>query len=300
MDIKTFGYIYYKTRGYDRESIIREAEIDSETYDFFEQNLKVLLQDISSERGKAENIGNEFVHLTRYLYDRKSDQEEGKPRPDAVKTRSGEIVSLPAVGAITMPSISLARAIEQRRSQRKYTEDQLSSEELSFLLWSTSWARDFRSSERNEFTLRNVPSAGARHPFECYLLIKKVKGIRPGLYYYHPIRHCLSLINESSEISDRIFEGCFNQGMLAEAAVTFIWSAIPYRTAWRYGQRGYRYLYLDAGHVGQNLHLAAEAVDCGACMIGAYLDELMNECIEVDGVSEFVIYIATVGKKPQP
>jgi SagB-type dehydrogenase family enzyme len=88
------------------------------------------------------------------------------------------------------------------------------------------------------------------------------------------------------------------QEMIPKAAVNFILTAVPYRTVWRYGQRGYRYLYLDAGHIGQNIHLAAEAIDAGACMIGAFLDEAMNEALGLDGIEEFVIYIASVGKKP--
>ena len=81
------------------------------------------------------------------------------------------------------------------------------------------------------------------------------------------------------------------------APLTLILSAVPYRTAWRYGQRGYRYLYLDAGHAGQNIHLAAEALGGGACMIGAYQDEAMDACLGLDGREEFVIYVAAVGKK---
>lgn len=297
MDIKTFGYLYYKTRGLPRDEIVKQAEISEEEYDFFELNLSLLLSEIETELPKAEGIGHDFVHLTRYIYGRNSDQEMGLPRPDAVKARSGELVSLPAVGTLRMPEISLSKAIEQRRSLRKYSAQALTTEELSFLLWATSWARDFRSNEKMEITLRHVPSAGARHPFETYLLLNNIKGIKPGLYYYHPIKHCLVLLDEDERISKDIFEGCFRQDMVKSSAVTFIWTAIPYRTTWRYAQRGYRYLYLDAGHVGQNLHLAAEAIKSGACMIGAYMDELMNECLGVDGVEEFVIYIGTVGKK---
>jgi SagB-type dehydrogenase family enzyme len=85
--------------------------------------------------------------------------------------------------------------------------------------------------------------------------------------------------------------------MIQSSAVNFIYTAVPYRSCWRYGQRGYRYLYLDAGHIGQNLHLAAEAISAGACMIGAYMDEAMNEALKLDGIQEFVIYVSAVGKK---
>ena len=296
--MKTFGYLYYKTRGYSREDIIRQAEINAEDFEFFEKNLQDVLKEIEKLRPVAENIGQDFVRLTRYIYERESDQTLGVPRPDAIKVRSGEIISLPAIGTLKMPEMPLAKAIEQRRSVRKYSPVPLKQEELSFLLWASSWARDFRSTEQMEITFRNVPSAGSRHPLETFLDIRRVEGIKPGLYYYHPVKHCLILYDDSPEIAAKIYEGCMFQEMIPTAAVNFILTAVPYRTVWRYGQRGYRYLYLDAGHIGQNIHLAAEAIDAGACMIGAFLDEAMNDAIGLDGIEEFVIYIASVGKKP--
>ena len=297
MDMKTFGYLYYKMRGYSQIETIKEAELSEEEYSFFERNLQDVVAEIKDKHPQAENIGQDFVHLTRYIYERESDQSLGLTRPEAVKVRAGELVALPAIGRIELPEITLHKAIEQRRSLRKYSANPLNMEELSFLLWASSWARDFRSNERMEITLRNVPSAGARHPLETYLDIRRVQGIKPGLYYYHPIKHCLVLIDATEEKATKIYEGCMRQDMLQTAAVNIILTAVPYRTAWRYGQRGYRYLYLDAGHVGQNIHLAAEAIDSGACMIGAYLDEAMNEALGVDGAEEFVIYVASVGKK---
>ncbi|MCD8480215.1 MAG: SagB/ThcOx family dehydrogenase [Candidatus Cloacimonetes bacterium] len=297
MDTKTFSYLYYKIRGYSDEDIRKESGLSEDEYPLFEQAMQALVEEIRGQQPRAEHIGNDFVQLTRYIYAGKSDQECGLTRPDAIKVRSGEIFPLPAVGKLNFQNLSLQDAIEQRRSLRKYSETPLSQEELSFLLWSASWARDFRSNERMEITFRNVPSAGSRHPLETFVDIRKVSGLKPGLYYYHPIKHCLILLSEDPAIQEAILEGCFRQEMIQNSAVNFIYTAVPYRTAWRYGQRGYRYLYLDAGHAGQNIHLAAEAIGAGACMIGAYMDEAMNDVLGIDGIEEFVIYIATVGKK---
>ncbi len=297
MEPRAFDYLYYKTRGASDEEIHQQTGLSIEEIELLESALRPLLAEIETERPKAEKIGSDFVRLTRYLYADKSDQECGLSRPDAIKARSGELFALPAVGKLDFGKLSLQEAITQRRSLRKYSEEPLSLEELSFLLYCSSWARDFRSNERMEITLRNVPSAGSRHPLETFLDVRRVSGLKSGLYYYHPIKHCLILIDESPEIHDRIFEACFRQEMIKTAAVNFFFTAVPYRTAWRYGQRGYRYLYLDAGHVGQNLHLAAEGIGGGACMIGAYLDEAINEALRVDGNQEFVIYAAAIGKK---
>lgn len=297
MDMKTFEYLYYKVRGYDREDILEKARLSEEEYDFLEASLNELLPQIEADRQRAVNIGGDFVRLTRYIYGDESDQQNGVPRPDAIKPLSGEIYTLPATGVINMPDITLAKAIEQRRTLRKYSELALSLEELSFLLWSCCWARDFRTSEHLEITLRNVPSAGSRHPFETYLLIQNVESLPAGLYYYHPLKHILIRLDTPEDISQKVYDGCLQQNMVLQSAVTFIFSAVPYRTSWRYCQRGYRYLYMDAGHVGQNLQLACEAVGAGACPIGAYQDEAMNDIIGADGIEEFVIYVWTVGKK---
>nr|MDK2850234.1 hypothetical protein [Candidatus Cloacimonadota bacterium] len=297
MEPRSFDYLYYKTRGYTDEEIHQETGLSLEEIKLLESTMKPLLEEISAERPKAKNIGSDFVRLTRYIYADKSDQERGIPRPDAIKARSGELFALPAVGKLDFSSMSLQQAITERRSLRKYSAEPISQEELSWLLYCSSWARDFRSNERMEITFRNVPSAGSRHPIETFVNIHRVTGLKPGLYYYHPIKHCLILIDESQEIQNLIFEACFRQEMFRTSAVNFIFTAVPYRTVWRYGQRGYRYLYLDAGHIGQNLHLASEAIGCGACMIGAFLDEALNDALRVDGNEEFVIYAATVGKK---
>jgi SagB-type dehydrogenase family enzyme len=297
MDTKKFYYLYFKVRDEGKEAILKEGGLTEEEYRKFEAELAEEVSLIKSERSNLPTIGADFVQYTRYLYEPTPDTAKGVYRPDAVNSLIGEIIQLPAVGVIDKPDMTLWKAIEQRRSLRSYADKPITREELSFLLWSTQWVRDFRSNEKVEVAFRNVPSAGARHPFETYLLINKVEGIKPGIYYYHPIKHGLVLFKEGVEWAETICHATFDQEMVMNGAVTFIWAAIPQRTTWRYSQRGYRYLYLDAGHVGQNLHLAAEAIDCGACMIGAYYDEGINEILELDGKTAFVIYIASLGKK---
>jgi SagB-type dehydrogenase family enzyme len=104
-------------------------------------------------------------------------------------------------------------------------------------------------------------------------------------------------IETSPDMADRLMEACLRQDLVKESAITFIWSCVIYRMAWRYSERAYRLVHLDAGHVCQNLYLAAEQLNCGACAIGAFDDELMARLLGIDGLEEFVIYCATVGKK---
>jgi SagB-type dehydrogenase family enzyme len=300
MDTKKFYYLYFKVRDEAKDVILKETSLSEEEYAAFEAELADEVNLLKAERANLADIGSDFVRFTRYIYEPTADAQKGVQRPNAVEPLSGEIIPLPAVGVIPKPEISLWQAIEQRRSLRAYSEEALTQDELSFLLWTTQWVRDFRSNEKVEIAFRNVPSAGARHPFETYLLINRVEGIKTGIYYYHPIKHGLVLFKTGVEWTEAVFSSCFEQEMVKTSAVTFIWTAIPNRTSFRYSQRGFRYLYIDAGHVGQNLHLAAEAIGAGACMIGAYYDEGMDEILGLNGTDAFVIYLASLGKKLPP
>ncbi len=134
-------------------------------------------------------------------------------------------------------------------------------------------------------------------PWQTYLLVNRVEGLGPGLYRYLAIEHKLLQLSLDPGLADRIVKAALDQEFLAASAVTFIWVAVPYRMAWRYQERGYRYLLLDAGHACQNLYLAAETIGCGACAVGAFDDALMDQALGLDGESRFVIYAAPVGKR---
>ena len=240
--------------------------------------------------------GKEFMEKTKYKYLPESDQSLGYPAPPVEEyyDRDANIIDLPDPDEITVADMSLIKAIENRMSLRKYSDQNLSLEELSYLLWCTQGVKKMIGQHA---TLRIVPSAGARHSFETYLLINKVEGLKPGLYRFIALEHKLVEVNLNSDIAEKILHGCHNQAFVRTSAATFIWVAVPYRMSWRYGQRGYRYLHLDAGHVCQNLYLSAEAINCGVCAIAAFDDDEMNSILSLDGDSQFVIYIGTVGKK---
>jgi len=147
-------------------------------------------------------------------------------------------------------------------------------------------------------TLRTVPSAGSRHPFETYVLATRVEGLATGIYGYVADQHQLQEVQLGEDLGARCAEVSYRQQMVARGAATFIWAADAYRSVWRYGDRAYRYLHLDAGHVCAHLYLAVAAVDCGCCGIAAYDDDGYNKLLGLDGVDEFVVYLASVGKLP--
>jgi len=104
-------------------------------------------------------------------------------------------------------------------------------------------------------------------------------------------------VNDAEDIADVLVNACFRQKMVGRAAVSFFWVAVIDRMFWRYDERGYRYLHLDAGHVCQNLYLAGESLGCGTCAIAAFDDDLLNEALALDGKEKFAVYAASLGKK---
>lgn len=245
----------------------------------------------------SESIGRMFMEKTEYRYLSKSDQQKGLAQPPLEMQppleRDGTI-DLPAPEKIELGDVPLRHVVEVRRSRREYSSTSLSLEELSYLLWCT---QGIKKLVPGRATFRTVPSAGARHPLETALLVNRVAGLEPGLYWFLASEHRLVKLVVEPNIAAQITTACLHQEFVSTSAVTFIWVADTSRMAWRYGERGYRYLHLDAGHVCQNLYLAAEAISAGTCAIGAFSDQAMNETLGLNGSDRFVIYLATVGKQ---
>jgi len=241
-------------------------------------------------------IGREFIEKTKSKYAEPSLQSQGVPQPplELDYPPTSALIALPEPDRVQVPDTDLRAAIEARITVRHYSDQLLSLEELSFLLWTTQGVRQVTA---RPVTLRNVPSAGARHAFETYLLVNHVDGLQPGLYRYVAGEHALLLLDGSEDVNERLTRGCYEQKQVATSAVTFFWVAVLERMYWRYGERGYRYLFLDAGHVCQNLYLAAQAVGGGVCAIAAFDDDLLNTELGIDGEALFAVYAASLGKR---
>lgn len=251
---------------------------------------------------KEENVKNE-IYLNRdflksnweVLEHYISDQKKGikmppfeKPIPEQIEPTN--LIDLPVVKSMGNKTVS--EAIASRISHRKYVDKPLTLEELSYLLWATQGIR--RVMEKATF--RTVPSAGARHPFETYIYAINVIALEEGIYRYLPIEHKLLLHKKDKYLKEQIIRATLDQAFVGNSAAVFIWTAIPYRTEWRYGPAAHKAILLDAGHVCQNLYIACESIDAGTCAIAAYSQKLMDEFLGVDGKDEFVVYLAPVGK----
>lgn len=240
--------------------------------------------------------GRTFMEQTRYEYLSPSDQTRELPAPPLEKAAPEDCpqIPLPKPETIMVHPIDCRAAIEGRRSVRHYAREPLTREDLAFLCGCTQGIVEVKAPY---ITLRNVPSAGGRHAFETYLLINRVDGLQPRLYRYLAFSHSLTLVDSHSGIVDRIMSACLGQAFVRSSAVTFIWSAVIYRMAWRYSERAYRLVHLDCGHVCQNLYLAGEQIGCGTCAIGAFDDRQIADVLGIDGEKEFGVYCATVGKE---
>ena len=225
-----------------------------------------------------------------------SDQSQGVPMPSPEKTPETDqrIISLvPPADLAGLFDITLQSAINNRESRRRYTGKPVSESELSYLLWATQGVRQIIGGRQ---TLRTVPSAGARHALETYLAISNVDNLQAGFYRYLPLSHNLVDLKSDNEATKKVARAALNQRWMADAALIFIWATIPYRMEWRYGPAAHRAILIDAGHVCQNLYLACEAINAGTCAVAAYDQQRLDQLLELDGVNEFAIYTAAVGK----
>jgi len=239
-----------------------------------------------------KKTGKIFMQETKYQNLSESDQRKGLSQPKLTVPFEGDKIPLPKYDTLTFKTLDLNQAIMNRKTVRKYTEEALTKEELSYLLFSMQGIKE----SHPQATKRVVPSAGARHPFEVYVLINKVKDINQGLYRYLAEEESLGVIEENKTIANTIQAACFDQVMISNSAVTFILVADIYRMTYRYVERGYRYIHLDAGHIMQNLYLASEQINAGTCAIAAFNDDALNNALALDGENHLSIYVGTTGK----
>ena len=238
-----------------------------------------------------QKIGQIFQEKTKYSRSAygpiSSDQPSLDKRP---KPLPSPIISLPQPRIDIGPN--LWQVLLKRRSIRDYSPIPLSLEELSNLLWATQGITDQSFSS----WYRTAPSAGALHPIDTYLVVNRVEGLEAGIYFLH-VRDFSLKRKSQGDFSRQIAHAALDQDIAREAAVVFVWVAVIHRSRQKYRQRAYRYIYLDSGHIGQNLYLAATAMGLGCCGIAAFFDDEVNALVEVDGLEETAIYMATLGKK---
>ena len=241
---------------------------------------------------RGEGIGDLYHQETKY-------RREAMPRggldwahqPSPYKEFHNAIKYFPIRPIDQKSGKSLWEAIAQRRSVREFSEQSITFSELSQLIWATQGI----TTKSGGFEFRASPSAGALYPIETYLAVNRVEEIPSGIYHYNVKEAQLILLKEG-HFGPELCEAGLGQEMLEEAACVFVWTAIVGRSKWKYRERAYRYIYMDVGHIGQTLYLAATALDIGCCAVGAFFDEEVDRVIGVDGKNEISVYVRAVGR----
>ena len=181
-----------------------------------------------------------------------------------------------AVGSVLpVPSLkgeaSLEEALSQRRSVQEYSQDPVSLRDVSQLLWAAQGVMGMSG-------LRTAPSAGALYPLEVLLVAGNVEGLAPGVYRYVPAAHELRMIRRGDMRNEIAIAG-LNQSALREAPATIAITGVCSRTTGKYGERGIRYVWMEAGHASQNIYLQAEALRLGTVAIGAFSDDQIRQVL---------------------
>jgi SagB-type dehydrogenase family enzyme len=238
------------------------------------------------------HYGDDFQRLSKYQRDSLGGKSlDWAAKPGVYKKYPPDAERFELEKPLRDGGMPLYKVLQKRRSERRFLNEELSDKDFSQILWSGQGLT--LSNEHHQF--RTAPSAGALYPIETYCVINRVSGFKPGVYHYQIPYHCLVLLKEGQFGKD-LAMAALGQRMVQEAAFNLIWSAVIERSKWKYDQRAYRYIFLDAGHIAENTALAAVSAGLGSVQIGAFFDDEVDRVIDADGISEFTIYMTSVGK----
>jgi SagB-type dehydrogenase family enzyme len=202
-----------------------------------------------------------------------------------------------ALPSPALPTTSLAEVVHARCSRRSFGREAVSLAELGTILHTAYGVTHTSAQDRGDgLPLRAVPSGGALYPLEIYVVPLRTEGLECDLYHYDPLRHVLELLHRDS-VDDRVGALTAYPELVEPAGALVFVTAMFWRTRFKYGLRGYRFALLEAGHLGQNLMLAATAFDLAAVPVGGVYDARVDGLLEIDGVNESVVYAFSIGKR---
>ncbi len=239
---------------------------------------------VDDERGRAylRDTRHSRAHLVGGRMDWAHQPDWFKTYPDAPR------VKLPD---LALDDSGLFDALARRRSVRAYGPEPLALGELGALLWAGAGI----TARQEGFALRTAPSAGGLYPIEHYVVANEVEGLEQGLYHYDVLGRALERLY-AGDLRLPVARAALDQRIAAEAQAVFVWTAVLERSRWKYGERFLRYVLLDAGHIAENVALAATALGLGTCQIAAFFDEEAADILGVDPDAEPVVYMSTAGR----
>lgn len=194
-----------------------------------------------------------------------------------------------------LPQLALGDALRRRSSCRRFAATSIDASQLGTLLHAAYGVLG-TVELGGEFCERPVPSGGGLYPLELYLLTQRVDGLDGGVYHYVALTHELEAVRPDPLPSLLTAEMFLGQPYLVEAAALIVITATVARSLWKYEDRGYRYILLEAGHVAQNINLCAEALGLASLNLGGFLDEDVASLLKLDQDREIALYGVAVGR----
>lgn len=190
------------------------------------------------------------------------------------------------------PAVTFESALRQRCSSKAFGRDPLPLSALSTILFA-AYGVTRRGEDATRPDRRAVPSAGALYPLDVYVAAHQVQSLPPGLHHYDPARHILAELRQADPREDLALG--LVEPSLADAPVIVMIAASFWRSRFKYGLRGYRFVLLEAGHLAQNVQLAAAALNVAALPVGGFFDRRIDTLLAIDGVHESTVYLVALG-----
>lgn len=195
----------------------------------------------------------------------------------------------------TPQSEALRNLVLQRRSVRDFDETPISLNNLANIIFNAYGLTNATTLTFGvEQRLRGVPSGGALYPLELYVVAFRVNGLPAGIYHYNVEAHSLELVREG-QFDAEFGQAVFYEDMFKTVGASFVITGVPKRSAFKYGERAYRFINLEAGHVGQNICMTAAALGIGCLMVGGFYDDDIDSLLGIDGLNELTLYTAAIG-----
>jgi SagB-type dehydrogenase family enzyme len=205
------------------------------------------------------------------------------------------VAPLTSLPAPRFPVVDLEAALRSRMSCRRFSVAPVGQLDLGTLLAAAYGVQGKAYLGELEFLERPIPSGGGLYPLELYVLVRAVGQLEPGVYHYAPLPHALEQLRRQplpSELTTHLFAG---QAFVSDAAAVVVVTAVIPRSLHKYGDRGYRYLLMEAGHLAQNLNLVATALRLGTCNLGGFLDDDLAGTLGLDAEEEIPLYGMAIG-----
>lgn len=247
------------------------------------------LSKITHANGRSFRRRIQSIIGPEFFLKRLSQGYKSYPTSESVPLPKGPQVSETPLGQ------ELRKMVLNRRSVRRFTGQAISLNEISVLMRNTYGITGRQTLQYNiEQILRAVPSGGALYPLELYVASFNVEGLEPGIYHYNVQKHSLEHVR-SGQFQTELGKAFFYEEVFKNVSAQVIITGVLKRSYLKYGERSYRFMTLEAGHVGQNLVLSAVANNLGCLMLGGYIDDDVNNILQIDGVNESTLYGAAIG-----